>query len=163
MAAGEKNLSAGRAARRGEEAKSHTSARNGIRSRRAERHILEMCRLCCSQRLTAYRASWKYYETLFPRTSPIDRHLPSTNPLTSFVSNLTQKSPGFTATKITRELREFQIYQELTDNRSNRDREYCGEYREIPFNFIRGFSRDMVKPRIPLGEGISFQGLSVRG
>lgn len=57
MAAGEKNLSAGRAGRRGEEAKSHTSARNGIRSRRAERHILEMCRLCCSQRLTAYRAS----------------------------------------------------------------------------------------------------------
>lgn len=48
-------------------------------------------------------------------------------------------------------------------NGSNRDREYCGEYREIPFNFIRGFSRDMVKPRIPLGEGISFQGLSVRG
>lgn len=38
-------------------AKSHTSARNGIRSRRAERHILEMCRLCCSERLTAFEAS----------------------------------------------------------------------------------------------------------
>lgn len=97
-------------------AKSHTSARNGIRSRRAERHILEMCRLCCSERLTAFQASWKYYETV-----PADdryRHLPPQIPFHVFVSNLTQKSPGFAAAKI--------IFKYTPTVLTDRE-QYCGD------------------------------------
>lgn len=91
--------------------------------------------------------------------SPIDRHLPSTNPLPSFVSNLTQKSPGFTAMEKenNKGISSFQIYEELLEiiDRIAIERR---EHREIPFNFIRG-TRILTrhgKTSYPLGGGDKF-------
>lgn len=83
----------------------------------------------------------------------------STNPLPSFVSNLTQKSPGFTATEKenNKGISSFQIYEELLEiiDRIAIERR---EHREIPFNFIRG-TRILTrhgKTSYPLGGGDKF-------